>query len=159
LRRSWLASLRPLLAWAACASAVFDHKLRPRRWSGSLGRWSRLPRFGGALQRCSVGFVSVPCGVPDGIPALPARLALVHGSRKRSYGQADSGASHEVFFPFSACSPRCAVRGCRPPDDPASALGWHTYCFIGSVRNDEVHRQLAHAVFRRPSTLAATVGC
>jgi hypothetical protein len=57
-----------------------------------------------------------------GIPASPARITLAQRSIKRSHGQADSSASHEVSVPFSACSPRCAVRGCRPPDDPASAL-------------------------------------
>jgi hypothetical protein len=34
----------------------------------------------------------------------------------------ESDASHELFVPFSACQLRCAIRGSRPPDDPASAL-------------------------------------
>lgn len=36
--------------------------------------------------------------------------------------QAASGASREVPAPFSAWRPRCAVRRCQSPDDPASAF-------------------------------------
>jgi hypothetical protein len=44
----------------------------------------------------------------------------------------ETDASHELSVPFSACQPRCAIRGSQPPDDPASAL-------LSSVRPARPH--------------------
>jgi len=85
--------------------------------------------------------IGLPMRPRERTTTSPARLDGMAGSPSPTL---PSGASHEVFVPFSTYRPRCAVRGCRPSGRSRCSVFRHAV----PRACETIRGRIAHAVFR-----------